>query len=55
MQPSTVRSVTDVKMNEIASILLKLIYPCHNQAVERHVKVVTEVSAQVVGFEKINV
>ena len=41
-------------MNEIASTLLKLNFPCHNQAVERHVEVVTEVSAQVVGFEKKN-
>ena len=31
---------------------MKLDHPCHNQAVERHVKAVTEVSGQVVGYER---
>jgi len=29
-----------------------LYHPCHNQTVERHVKLVTEASAQVAGFER---
>jgi len=31
---------------------LLLYYPCHNQTVERHVKLFTEASAQVAGFER---
>jgi len=31
---------------------LLLHHPCHNQTVERHVELVTEVSAQVGGFEQ---
>ena len=31
---------------------LILEHPCHNQAVERHIKLVTEASAAVTGFEK---
>ena len=27
-------------------------HPCHNQSVERHVKLVTEASAQVEGFAR---
>ena len=41
-----------LKMHKTADNLLKLDHPCHNQAVERHVKVVTEASGQVVGYEK---
>jgi len=31
---------------------LLLYHPCHNQTVERHVKLVTETSAQVAKFEQ---
>jgi len=31
---------------------LLLYHPCHNQTVERHVKLVTEASAQAAGFER---
>ena len=31
---------------------LQLDHPCHNQCVERHVKMVTEAAAQVEGFER---
>ena len=52
IQPPAVRSLTDAEIDEIRNTPLKLNYPCHNQTVERHVKVVTEASAQVVGFER---
>jgi len=31
---------------------LLLYHPCHNKSVERHVKLVTEASAQVAGLER---
>ena len=48
-------AINDLSSSEIASIAdnpLKLDHPSHNQAVERHVKVVTEASGQVVGYER---
>ena len=48
-------AINDLSSSEIASTgdnPLKLDHPCHNQAVERHVKVVTEASGQVVGYER---
>ena len=48
-------AINDLSSSEIASVAdnpLKFDHPCHNQAVERHVKVVTEVSGQVVGYER---
>ena len=33
---------------------LVLSYPCHNQAVKRHIKIVTEVFASVTEFERRN-
>ena len=48
-------AINDLSSSEIASIAdnpLKLDHPCHNQAVERHVKVVTKASGQVIGYER---
>ena len=50
-QPAAINDLS----SEIASVAdnsLKFDHPCHNQAVERHVKVVTEASSQVVGYER---
>ena len=48
-------AINDLSSSEIASVadnLLKFDHPCHNQAIESHVKVVTEASSQVVGYER---
>ena len=39
------------KLEDIRESPLKFAHPCHNQAVERHVKLVTEACSSVVGFE----
>ena len=36
---------------EIEALRLNLEHPCHNQAVERHIKLVSEASAAVAGFK----
>ena len=41
-----------MKSERIAMQKLVLSHPCHNQAVERHIKIVAEVSAPVSGFER---
>jgi len=41
--------------SSIAKMLTKLLvlqHPCHNQAVERHIKLVTEAASVVTGYEK---
>ena len=48
-------AINDLSSSEIASTAgnpLKLDHPRHNQAVEKHGKVVTEASDQVVGYER---
>ena len=47
--------LTRFKNNEIGELdsrPLKLLHPCHNQAVERHVKLVTEVARKVATFSR---
>ena len=50
-QPPAINDLSS-EIESIADNPLKLDHPCHNQAIERHVKVVTEASGQVVGYEK---
>ena len=50
-QPPAIKHFTDLELESLRSFPLKLEHPCHNQAVERHVKAVTEASAHVTGFE----
>ena len=52
IQPPAVKSFTDAEIDKIRNTLLKLNYPCHNQAVKVRVKVVAEALAQVVEFER---
>ena len=52
VKPPLLHHVTN---NELISVRQKLMFfkqPCHNQVVERHVKLVTQASATVAGFEK---
>ena len=43
--------MSDSEIEDCRMKPLILHHPCHNQTVERHVKLVTETSAQVIGFE----
>ena len=51
-QPPTIKCLIDLELDNFRNSPLKLDHPCHNQAVERHVKAVTEASARVTGFER---
>ena len=51
-QPPAIEHLTDTEIEQCRARPLKLDHPCHNQSVERHVKLVTEASAQVEGFAR---
>lgn len=51
-QPPAIRNLGDTEIENIREVPLNLNHPCHNQAVERHVKLVTEASSSVSGFER---
>ena len=51
-QPPAIGHLTDVYIKQCRVRPLTLHHPCHNQFVERHVKLVTEASAQVEGFAR---
>ena len=51
-EPPAIKHNCDENLAKIRQSPLKLQHPCHNQAVERHVKVVTEASAAVSTFER---
>ena len=42
-QPPAIKSFSDLDIDDILNTPLKLDHPCHNQSVERHVKLVTGV------------
>ena len=46
--------LSDIEIQAIATKRLALLHPCHNQAVERHIKLVAEASASVAGYERHN-
>ena len=50
-QPPAIRHLSDSEIEDCRMKPLILHHPCHNQTVERHVKLVTEALAQVTGFE----
>ena len=50
--PPAIRHLSDSEIEDCRMKPLILCRPCHNQTVERHVKLVTEASAQVTGFER---
>ena len=51
-EPPAIRNLSNIEIERIAMQKLILSHPCHNQAVERHIKIITEVSALVSGFER---
>ena len=51
-QPPAIRELSSSEIASVVDNPLKPDHPCHNQAVERHVKVVAEASGQVVGYDK---
>jgi hypothetical protein len=51
-EPPAICNFTDLQIENLRNQPLFLNHPCHNQSVERHVKLVTEASSQVVGFER---
>ena len=48
-QPPTVMDLDDTSIAQMLTKPLVLQHPCHNQAVERHVKLVTEAASVVTG------
>lgn len=51
-EPPAIQHLSLEELNDLRVQPLMLDHPCHNQAVERHIKLVTEASASVTGFEK---
>lgn len=51
-EPPILRSLSNSDIDEVRRTPLRMNHPCHNQAVERHIKVVTEASASVCGFAR---
>jgi len=50
-QPPAVMDLDDTSIAQMLTKPLVLQHPCHNQAVERHVKLVTEAASVVTGYE----
>ena len=51
-EPPELQGLTNMEIEAFRENQLILKHHCHNQAVERHTKLVTEASADVTGFEK---
>ena len=51
-EPPATKHFSYEEINEVRLQPLKLDSPCHNQAVQRHVKLVTEASASTAGHER---
>ena len=51
-RPAAIAHLTNDSTEECPMKPLLLYYPCHNQTVEQHVNLVTEVSLQVAGFKQ---
>ena len=51
-EPPAIRHLSIVEIQGIRSIPLTLAHPCHNQAVERHVKLVSQASSMATTFER---
>ena len=52
LEPPLTMGIADEELQEFITTPLLTRLPCHNQAVERHVKLVTEASASVSSFER---
>ena len=53
-QPPAIASHIDTEIEKCLKKLLVLHHLCHNQSVERHIKLVMKTSAQVAGFDEGN-
>ena len=51
-QPPALMELDDTSIAQMVTKPLVLQHPCHNQAVERHVKLVTEAASVVTGYER---
>ena len=51
-EPPATKQFSYQEINQLRLRLLKLDHPCHNQAVEQHVKLVTETSASTTSHER---
>ena len=51
-EPPLTRHLSDGEVEDIRINPLKLDHPCHNQGVERHIKLVTEASSSVATFDR---
>lgn len=51
-EPPAIRHLTNLDIEKIREEKLIMRHPCHNQAVERHIKLVTEASSAVAGFNR---
>ena len=49
-EPPAIRNKPTLDIKAYAENKLQLIHPCHNQVVERHIKLVTEAATTVEGF-----
>ena len=51
-EPPATMKMTDDYLKGVRKTPLKIFQPCHNQCVERYIKIVSEASACPVGFER---
>ena len=51
-EPPAIRYLSEKNLTKVKTKPLKLMHPCHNPAVERHVKLVSEAASQVTSFEE---
>ena len=51
-EPPVTRYLTVTEVKTLSEVPLVLKHACHNQAVERHIKLVTEAASSVCGFER---
>ena len=48
-EPPVIKPMTDTQVIDMVESQLILKHPCHNQAVERHIKIVSDSSSRVCG------
>ena len=53
-EPPAIRYLNEENLNQLKSNALKLMHPCHNQAVEQHMKLVSVAALQVTLFGRRN-
>lgn len=52
LEPPAIKNLDNSEIEDIQTHPLCLKHPCHNQAVERHIKLVTQASSSVAGYER---